>query len=261
MTEPQKHRDKGIWIEDVSLTFPGGGKRPPIQVLDEINLHIKEGEFVSLIGPSGCGKSTLLSLLAGYNEPTDGLLKVNSHEVSGPGPDRVMVFQSPTLFPWYSVRENIAYGMNLKSNRGRFPDVDLRVSQLINLVGLTGFDKHYPFELSGGMRQRVEIARALAVDPDILLMDEPFGALDALTRIALQRETLKIWEETQKTILFVTHDMIEAVILSDRVVVFSNRPARVQEIINIDLPRPRHRDSKEVIEIARKIATLLDVKL
>ncbi|WP_340149041.1 ABC transporter ATP-binding protein [uncultured Sneathiella sp.] len=261
MTEPQKNRDKGIWIEDVSLTFPGGGKRPSVQVLDEVNLHIKEGEFVSLIGPSGCGKSTLLSLLAGYNEPTDGLLKVNSHDVSGPGPDRVMVFQSPTLFPWYSVRENIAYGMNLESNRGRFPDVDLRVSQLINLVGLTGFDKHYPFELSGGMRQRVEIARALAVDPDILLMDEPFGALDALTRIALQRETLKIWEETQKTILFVTHDMIEAVILSDRVVVFSNRPASVQEIIDIDLPRPRHRDSKEVIEIARKIATLLDVKL
>jgi len=235
VTELQNNKDKGIWIEDVSLTFPGGGKRPPIQVLDDVNLHIKPGEFVSLIGPSGCGKSTLLSLLAGYNEPTNGLLRVNSHTVSGPGPDRVMVFQSPTLFPWYSVRENIAYGMNLESNRGRFPDVELRVSQLISLVGLSGFDKHYP--------------------------DEPFGALDALTRIALQRETLKIWEETKKTILFVTHDMIEAVILSDRVVVFSNRPANVQEIIKIDLPRPRHRDSKEVIEIARKIATLLDVKL
>jgi ABC-type nitrate/sulfonate/bicarbonate transport system ATPase subunit len=172
-----------------------------------------------------------------------------------------MVFQSPTLFPWRTVEQNIAFGLTLRANRARYPKPGQVVEDLIRLVGLEGFGRHYPFELSGGMRQRVEIARALAVNPEILLMDEPFGALDALTRLTLQRETLRIWEETRKTVLFVTHDISEAVILADRVVVFTHRPAQVREIIPIDLPRPRHRDDPEVGVIANRIAELLEVTL
>lgn len=261
MPSTQNRSVSEIEIDGVSLTFPESGNRPPVPVLNNISLSIEKGEFTCLIGPSGCGKSTLLSLLAGYIQPLTGTVKVGGAPVSGPGPDRVMVFQSPTLFPWFTVAENIAYGMKLRANRQRFPNANDRVTDLTQLVGLSGFEQHHSFELSGGMRQRVEIARALAVDPDILLMDEPFGALDALTRMSLQRETLKIWEQTKKNIIFVTHDIIESIILADKVVVFSSRPANVKEIVEIDLPRPRHRDSNEVSAIASHIATLLDVTL
>jgi ABC-type nitrate/sulfonate/bicarbonate transport system ATPase subunit len=224
-------------------------------------LTVRDGEFVCLIGPSGCGKSTLLSLLAGYAVPSSGSILVDGTAVRGPSPQRVMVFQSPSLFPWCTVAENISFGMTLRASRHRYPDATKRVDDLVSLVGLDGFSKHYPFELSGGMRQRVEIARALAVDPAILLMDEPFGALDALTRLSLQRETLRIWENTKKTILFVTHDIIEAVMLADTVVVFSNRPARIKEVVRINVRRPRHRDGADVSAIARRIAELLEVTL
>ncbi len=232
-----------------------------MEVLDGISLNIRDGEFVCLIGPSGCGKSTLISLVAGYAKSTRGTIFVDGHAVEEPSPERVMVFQAPSLFPWYSVKQNVAFGMTLRANRSRYRDVSGRVAELLQLVGLQGFADHYPFELSGGMRQRVEIARALAVDPAILLMDEPFGALDALTRLALQREMLRIWETTRKTIMFVTHDIMEAVMLADRVVVFSARPAKIREVVSIDLARPRHRDGAEAARMARHIAGLLGVTL
>lgn len=250
-----------IGIEDVGLGYPAMGNRGIVEVLDGISLNIRDGEFVCLIGPSGCGKSTLVSLVAGYAEATRGTISVDGRAVEGPSPERVMVFQAPSLFPWYSVRQNIAFGMTLRANRSRYRDVPGRVAELLQLVGLQGFADHYPFELSGGMRQRVEIARALAVDPAILLMDEPFGALDALTRLALQREMLRIWETTRKTIMFVTHDIMEAVMLADRVVVFSARPAKIREVVSIDLARPRHRDGVEAARMARHIAGLLGVTL
>lgn len=250
-----------ISIDNVSLRFPGAGNRLPVEVLNDISLEIQDGEFVCLIGPSGCGKSTLISLIAGYLEPTSGSIRVDGRPVTGPGPERVMVFQTPSLFPWCSVTENIAFGMKLGTNQARYPDVTGKVKELTKLVGLEGFEKHYPYELSGGMRQRVEIARALAVDPAILLMDEPFGALDALTRLTLQRETLRIWENTRKTIMFVTHDIVEAVILADKIIVFSERPARIKEISQITLGRPRRRDGADVAQIARHIADLLGVTL
>src|SRR4029079_2714228 len=215
MTTPNDspHESVHVHIEQVSLTYPGLEARPPVQALGSVSLAIKPGEFVCIIGPSGCGKSTLLSLIAGYLPPSTGRVLVNGRQISAPGPDRVMVFQQPTLFPWRTATENVAFGLTLRQARGRGPVVAEAVEHHLKLVGLTGFGDHYPFELSGGMRQRVGIARALAVTPEILLLDSPFGALDALTRLNLQREMGRIWEETSKTVLFVTHDIGEAVLL------------------------------------------------
>jgi NitT/TauT family transport system ATP-binding protein len=249
-----------IRFERVSLTFGNIGRRSALKVLDRVNFDVDAGEFLSIIGPSGCGKSTLLSLVAGYIKPSDGRILVRGKPVLGPGSDRVMVFQSPALFPWLTTAQNIAYGLRLAANRGKARDPKATVAQLLELVGLTGFSEHYPLELSGGMRQRVEIARALAVEPDILLMDEPLGALDALTRRTMQGELIRIWQETGKTILFVTHDIEEAIVMADRVIIMSARPAFVQEEIHIDLPRPRHRVDTRVGTLSRRIAALLGVE-
>ncbi len=249
-----------IRFERVSLTFGNVGRRSALKVLDRVNCDVDAGEFLSIIGPSGCGKSTLLSLVAGYIKPSDGRVLVHGKPVAGPGSDRVMVFQSPALFPWLTAAQNVAYGLRLAANRGKARDPKATVAQLLELVGLTGFSEHYPLELSGGMRQRVEIARALAVEPDILLMDEPLGALDALTRRTMQGELIRIWQETGKTILFVTHDIEEAIVMADRVIIMSARPAFVQEEIRIDLPRPRHRDDTRVGSLSRRIAALLGVE-
>jgi NitT/TauT family transport system ATP-binding protein len=250
-----------IRFDGVELAFPRNGRREALRVLGGIDLAIAEGEFTAIIGPSGCGKSTLLAMLAGYLAPSAGGIFLRDREIDGPGPDRVMVFQQPTLFPWLTAAGNIRYGLRLAANRRLAADAAGKVEALLDLVGLGGFAAHYPAELSGGMRQRVEIARALAVEPLVLLMDEPLGALDALTRLAMQREIIRIWEETKKTVLLVTHDIDEAVIMADRIVVLSQRPSVVKEVIEVRLPRPRHRDDPAVASVSRRVATLLDVTI
>jgi NitT/TauT family transport system ATP-binding protein len=250
-----------IRFEQVSLAFANALGRGLLLVLDRVNFDVHRGEFICIIGPSGCGKSTLLSLLAGHLKPNAGRILVGGVPVAGPSSDRVMVFQNAALFPWFTAGDNVAYGMRLAANRDKAGDGKANVDALLELVGLSGFSRHYPFELSGGMRQRVEIARALAVDPDILLMDEPLGALDALTRLTMQGELVRIWRNTAKTILFVTHDIDEAIMMADRIIVMTGRPARVKEEITVGLPRPRHRDDAKVGSLSRRIANLLGVTI
>ena len=199
--------------------------------------------------------------IGGHLPPEGGELFANGAPIVGPGPDRVIVFQQTTLFPWLTVRENVEYGLRLKANRVVQATKTDRVEALLQMIGLKEFADRLPYELSGGMRQRVEIARALAVDPDIILMDEPFGALDALTRLHMQNEMLQIWKQTKKTVLFVTHDIMEALILADRIVVFGPRPARILEIFEVQAPRPRDRGSAELTQMAKEIARRLDARL
>jgi NitT/TauT family transport system ATP-binding protein len=247
-----------IRFDRVCLTYPAAPGRSPVDVIKDIDLEIRPGEFVSFIGPSGCGKSTLLTLLAGYMAPTSGRVLLNERAVAGPGPERMMVFQQPALFPWLTAEGNVAFGLRLRANRDARDDVKQKVAAILQQVQLEDFAAYYPDELSGGMRQRIEIARALAVNPQVLLMDEPLGALDALTRRTMQREVLRIWGETRKTILFVTHDIDEAVVMSDRILVMAPRPMFVREAFAVDLPRPRLRDDPEVARLTRHLSELLD---
>ena len=214
-------------------------------VLDNINLEVMEGEFVCLLGPSGCGKSTLLSTMAGFLSPTSGAITIDGQVVHGPDPRRIFVFQERGVFPWLTVEGNIAFGL---FHLGR-AEREQRVAHYIKMVGLTGFAKAYPAALSGGMKQRLEVARALAVNPDMLFLDEPFGALDSITRLVMRGELLRIWEAERKTIIFVTHDIDEAVQLADRVVVMSARPATIQQIVEIDIPHPRDISSPRYLEL------------
>jgi NitT/TauT family transport system ATP-binding protein len=208
-----------------------------LEVLRSISVGVERGEFISLVGPSGCGKTTFLRIVAGLEKTTSGEVKLDGRTVRGPGDDRGFVFQSDNLLPWRSVIANAMIGPEVAGNAG--PVERKRTMELLKLVGLEGFENYYPRQLSGGMRQRVNLARALAIDPEVLLMDEPFSALDAQTREIMQTELLRIWEKGRKTVLFVTHQIDEAVFLSDRVLVFARRPGRLQEDINIALPRPR----------------------
>ena len=220
------------------------GKQGPVHVLEDVNLDIAPGEFVCLVGPSGCGKSTLLNIVGGFLPATKGEVLVEGKAVNGPDPRRVFVFQENSVFPWLTVRENIGFGLRGRTEAQRAPVVEHYTA----MVGLDGFERAYPRELSGGMRQRVEIARALAANPDVIYMDEPFGALDFITRMKMRADLVRIWQAEKKTILFVTHDIEEAVQLADRVLVMSTRPATIQEIVEIDLPRPRDLDSPGYLE-------------
>ncbi|HEY2137450.1 MAG TPA: ABC transporter ATP-binding protein [Xanthobacteraceae bacterium] len=227
-----------IDIEHLSKTFETARSRSHLAIAD-ISLSVAEGEFVSVLGPSGCGKSTLLYIVGGFIPATSGAVRVRGAPVDGPGPDRGPVFQEFALFPWKTVLGNVMYG--LVEQGVRRAEAEARARALLTLVHLDGYEQFYPKELSGGMKQRVAIARTLAYRPSILLMDEPFGALDAHTRTGLQHELLDIWERDRKTVLFVTHSVEEAVFLSDRVVVMTRSPGRIKAVIDIALPRPRRR--------------------
>ena len=244
-----------VEIQGVSVAFPGRAAGATLAALQAVELRIADGEFVCLLGPSGCGKTTLLNCIAGFIEPTAGEVLVNGRPVDGPGPDRGMVFQEYGLFPWFTAEQNIQYGPRLKGlPRAALKEISGRY---IRLVHLTGFERHYPAELSGGMRQRVGIARALANQPDLLLMDEPFGALDAQTRERMQEELLKIWQAEKRTCVFVTHSIAEAAYLGDRVVVMTARPGRIKAEIAVSLPRPRERTSDAFMRVYRELDAIL----
>jgi NitT/TauT family transport system ATP-binding protein len=238
----------------MTKVFPKGADQ--LVALEDINLEVMDGEFVCILGPSGCGKTTLLRIIAGLEQKTSGSMALKGKEITGPGPDRGMVFQEFALFPWRTVRRNIEFGLEVKG----VPAAKQRESsqKYIDLVGLKGFEDSHPNQLSGGMKQRVGIARALANEPAILLMDEPFGALDAQTRNQMQKELLRIWSETRKTIIFITHSVDEAVFLSDRVVVLTSRPGRVKTVHRIELPRPRDRASQDFINLRKTILDELE---
>jgi len=246
-------------MEKVSVVFsnPDGGE---LRAVDGFDLQVQKGEFVTIVGPSGCGKSTLLSVVDGLVRPSSGQAVINGKSVTGPGVDRALVFQEFALLPWRTVESNIMLGLELQHKHSAQQIRDV-VSRYVQMVGLQGFERHYPHQLSGGMRQRVGIARALAVNPEILLMDEPFAALDAQTREIMSVELQRIWEQAKKTVLFVTHSIDEAVYLADRIVVMSGRPGRVKEIIPVNLARPRGlavKDDPEFVRMRRHIWGLLE---
>ena len=244
-------------FKDISLEFPQQGK-PPVVALDNINLDVEEGEFSVIVGPSGCGKSSLLFVAAGLTEPSSGSVYLDGAPIDGPGKERGVVFQTYTLFPWQTVQQNVEFGLRLHSKSEK--EITETALHFINEVGLSEFSHAYPKQLSGGMRQRVAIARALANDPEIILMDEPFGALDSQTRSILQELLLRIWEKSKRTVLFITHDIDEALFLGDKVHMMSARPGRIKETIDVSIERPRNYEvitDKKFVELKRHILDLL----
>jgi NitT/TauT family transport system ATP-binding protein len=242
-----------IRVQGLHKAFRGSERE--VIALAGIDLDVAEGEFVCLLGPSGCGKSTLLNMVGGFDQPTAGTVSAMGKPVTGPGPDRAMVFQEYALFPWMTVERNIAFGLEIKGEDGqRMADI---VAGWLKKLSIGDFRDRFPKDLSGGMRQRVAIARALAIDSPILLMDEPFGALDALTRRTLQDELLRLWAELRKTVLFVTHGIDESVLLADRVVVMTYRPGTVKRVQPIALPRPRDPASPEFQALQRELSALV----
>lgn len=229
-----------VKIDNVKKIF--NGRNGEMVALNGVSLDIKENEFVCVVGPSGCGKSTLLNIIAGLGNTTSGKVYVDGKEVEGPGTERGVVFQQYALFPWLTVRKNVEFGLRLKGLKQN--EIRQTADRYIKMVDLEDFADSYPKELSGGMKQRVAIARAYAVNPEVLLMDEPFGALDAQTRTQLQSELLDTWQKERKTCFFITHDVDEAIILAQRVVIMSARPGRVKEIVEIDIPYPRNQETK-----------------
>lgn len=230
-------------IENVSMQFG------TMRALDDIALEVYDGEFVCILGPSGCGKSTLLNIVGGFLQATHGGVSIDGEAVKGPDRRRIFVFQERGVFPWLTVEGNIGFGI------ARLTDAErrARIAHYVQLVGLVGFEKSYPRELSGGMKQRLEVARALAVNPDVLYLDEPFGALDSITRLQMRRELLRIWEAEKKTILFVTHDIEESVQLADRIVVMSARPGRIRRVVEVDIPHPRDLSDPRYIALRDEI--------
>jgi NitT/TauT family transport system ATP-binding protein len=230
-----------ISITSVTKRFETGTS--VVTALDDVNLDVQDQAIITLVGASGCGKSTLLNLIAGFETPTVGQVLVDGQPIKGPGPDRGVVFQQTALFPWLSVEDNIAFGLALRANRGK-ADRQQVVERMLQRTGLLAFRERHPAELSGGMRQRAAIASVLAINPSTLLMDEPFGALDSLTRSIMQDFLLEIWEEQRKTVVLVTHDIDEAIYLADKTVVMTAHPGRICEVIDVNLPRPRRYDMR-----------------
>ena len=248
----------GVMIQLRNLSKAFSDEEHTVWAIEGMDLDIHDGEFVCLLGPSGCGKTTVLRIVSGLEEKSGGSVLVRGTPVTGAGSDRGLVFQEFALFPWRTVRKNIEFGLEIK----QMP-VEKRheiSSRLIDLVGLTGFENAHPRKLSGGMKQRVGIARALANNPSVLLMDEPFGSLDAQTRNLMQKELLRIWSATRKTVLFVTHSVDEAVFLADRIIIMSARPGKVKKIISVDLPRPRDRTSSDFTSIRGEVLEVLDAE-
>ncbi|HSV42001.1 MAG TPA: ABC transporter ATP-binding protein [Methanomassiliicoccales archaeon] len=243
-----------LHISDLTKKFPK--EDGELVAIENFNLDIEDGEFVCLLGPSGCGKTTLLRMIAGLDQPSSGTMELKGKKISSTGSDRGMVFQEFALFPWRTVRRNVEFGLELKNIKAH--DRKVVSDKYIELVGLKGFEDSHPYELSGGMKQRVGIARALANDPSILLMDEPFGALDAQTRNQMQKELLRIWEETKKTVLFVTHSVDEAVFLADKVIVLTTRPSKIKIIFNVEQKRPRDRADPAFLALRKKILMELE---
>jgi len=240
----------------VGKVFPGhSAADPPVRALKDVNFTVPDKEFCSLLGHSGCGKTTLLSILAGFEAPSEGRLLLDDRPIGKPGWERTMIFQDYALFPWQTVADNISFGLemrNVKSTERR-----RIVEEHIALVGLKGFEKRYPHQLSGGMRQRVSIARALAVNPHVLLMDEPFAALDAQNRALMQKEMVRIWDHARKTCVLVTHSIEEAIALSDRILVMTKRPGTIKADIRVELPRPRSEDDPQVLALRRQVRDLI----
>jgi NitT/TauT family transport system ATP-binding protein len=243
-----------IIVKDVQKVFKTKDK--DVVALKDINLEVQKGEFICLLGPSGCGKSTLLNAVAGFSLPSSGVITADGKKITEPGPDRGMVFQEYALFPWMTVAQNIAFGMQVQHNKTKAEIAD-KVDQLLDVLKLKDFRDRYPKDLSGGMRQRVAIARVLGMDSPIMLMDEPFGALDALTRRNLQDELLRIWKEFGKTILFVTHSIEESIYLADRIIVMTYRPGTIKRDQLVTMPRPRDPSAPEFNELKRELGMLV----
>jgi NitT/TauT family transport system ATP-binding protein len=250
-----QHTQSGVSLQfnGVSKIFRNGSRTVP--ALLPLTIDIAAGEFVCLLGPSGCGKSTLLNIAAGLETPSSGVVSIAGKPVQGPGPDRALLFQDAALFPWLDVQGNIAFGLRQQRRTAR--EISAIVRELLQVVHLSGFEHSAIYQLSGGMKQRVAIARALAIDPAVLLMDEPFGALDAMTRDRMHNELESIWDTTRKTVLFVTHNVREAVALGDRVFIFSPRPGRIVREVRVTLPRPRSLESHALVDIAAEILEVM----
>ena len=245
-----------IWVRVSHATKKFATRKGEVTALEDVNLEIHDGQFVCLLGPSGCGKTTLLRMIGGLDVPTSGTITIDGKMVDGPSPKMTMVFQEYSLYPWRTIAENVGFGLEM--NGVPVEERQAEVMKELKLVGLENFADSYPYELSGGMRQRAAVARALATDPAVMLMDEPFGALDAQTRNKMQRELLNIWQKTGKTILFVTHSVDEAVYLADKVVILTPRPGTVHEIDEMTLPRPRDRTSVEFAQIRKNILHIIE---
>lgn len=240
-----------VLAHNVKKRFASTPFTPAVTALEQITLEIEQGEFSALIGPSGCGKSTFLYIVAGFEKATSGEIYLDGHKITKPGPDRGIVFQEYVLFPWRNVEQNISFGLEiLKAKRS---EIEARCQELLEITGLKGFERSYPHTLSGGMQQRVAIARALAYNPEVMLMDEPFGSLDAQTKHRLIQDFIKIWETHRKTVLFVTHSVEEALMLADKIYLFSARPSVIKSVIKVDLPRPRDIGDSRFVKIQKEI--------
>jgi ABC-type nitrate/sulfonate/bicarbonate transport system ATPase subunit len=254
--ESTPRKQPRIVVRALRKRFSDIARREEVIALDGLDLAIAADEFLTILGPSGCGKTTLLNIVAGFEQASSGDLRLDDVPIRGPGPDRGVVFQEYALFPWLTVEQNIEFG--LRERRVRKAERRARVHRLIASLGLAGFEKRYPQELSGGMRQRVALGRVLVNDPKILLMDEPFAALDAQTRTLMQEELLRVWSRDRRTALFITHNIEEALLLGDRVVVMTARPGRIKQIVAVDLPRPRDVTSPDFNAMRRRVSALLE---